>query len=93
MLRNAICHMCDDAHATAEVKACCSHLVPICDDCDRRVVQHQKCRTCSGILTPEEDRMQADAYMASLEPSMYDIDDDLDQGSFYYDNECWEEYP
>jgi hypothetical protein len=37
--------------------------------------------------------MQADAYMASLEPSMYDIDDDLDQGSFYYDNECWEEYP
>lgn len=43
-----VCHVCTENPATSKVKACCSHLVPLCDDCDRKVVMHDKCPTCQG---------------------------------------------
>lgn len=75
----SICHNCDDTKATCELKACCSHLVPLCDQCaisDRAVINHSKCRACKGELSPEEDRAMVEAYERSQDGSDDYFEDD-----------------
>jgi len=52
------CSVCCENDTSTQIKACCKHLVFVCDDCSymRRVIAHEKCTPCSkGKLTPEQE--------------------------------------
>jgi len=61
------CQVCDEEQTKLPipcVKACCGHLVRICDACfagERKRVMHEKCGRCSGKLSDTERGAQIEA--------------------------------
>jgi hypothetical protein len=83
-----ICHRCpcDILNKTSrQVKACCGHLVFVCDDCveELSTVKHEKCFKCLGRKTPDELMREDDAIVDDYNSRYDDCFIDLD--SYYYD--------
>lgn len=68
-----ICIVCRENDGKHAMKACCGHIVYLCDDCsfERKRVQHEKCDKCCGRLTAEEERLQDDAIVRDYEDALY----------------------
>jgi hypothetical protein len=83
-----ICFVCKEKEAKRQVKACCSHLVAVCDECDAAGesihVQHESI-VCKGGRTVEEEGY-----------SIFDIEDDRRYDDDYdfnrYSGEEYNEY-
>jgi hypothetical protein len=99
-----ICIICNENETqdSSRVRACCSHLVPVCDSCGnsgRRQAQHEKCPRCSGRLTVEEERLreEEDARMYELSILSDDYDDYLYESQEpdddpYGDSDDWHDW-
>lgn len=76
MFVDNLCDVCGENEHKTTVKATCSHLVKLCDDCyagERRRVMHEKCGVCTGKLSDAHRGAQIEAENEGFGPRRCDV--------------------